>query len=124
MKFINFGSAGAICSIAYGVCAPVLDGNVHRLLSRILAIHASPKAKKVLDLLWAAAEDMVQDSYAPGDVNQALIELGSTVCKVKDPNCESCPLKAGCGAYQELNVCHIIPNYHHLTLLLRVLGPL
>ncbi|KAF8488063.1 DNA glycosylase [Gautieria morchelliformis] len=94
-------SAGAICSIAYGVCAPVLDGNVHRLLSRVLALHASPKAKKTLDLLWDAAEAMVQGSDRPGDVNQALIELGSTVCKVRDPICESCPLNDGCGAHKE-----------------------
>ncbi|KIJ39008.1 hypothetical protein M422DRAFT_68891 [Sphaerobolus stellatus SS14] len=93
-------SAGAICSIAHGLCVPVLDGNVHRLLSRVLAIYASPKAKRTLDLLWAGAEEMVKESGNPGDVNQALIELGSTVCKVKDPICESCPLKAGCGAYQ------------------------
>ncbi|KAF8512661.1 hypothetical protein BU17DRAFT_53907 [Hysterangium stoloniferum] len=94
-------SAGAICSIAYGLCAPVLDGNVHRLLSRVLALHASPKAKRTLDLLWRGAEHMVENSDRPGDVNQALIELGSTVCKVKDPVCQSCPLSAGCAAYEE-----------------------
>lgn len=97
-------SAGAICSIAYGICAPVLDGNVHRLLSRVLALHASPKAKKTLDLLWSAAEAMVEGSDRPGDVNQALIELGSTVCKVRDPICGSCPLSNGCGAYKESRV--------------------
>lgn len=86
------------------MCAPVLDGNVHRLLSRVLALHASPKAKKTLDLLWSAAEAMVEDSSQPGDINQALIELGSTVCKVKDPICGSCPMKDGCGAYKEFNV--------------------
>ncbi|THV07111.1 DNA glycosylase [Dendrothele bispora CBS 962.96] len=105
-------SAGAICSIAYGERVPVLDGNVHRLLSRLLALHASPKAKPTLDVLWRAAEALVQDvgtvssssqvksnSYHPGDINQALIELGSTVCKVKDPLCDSCPLRHRCHAY-------------------------
>jgi len=47
---------------------------------------------------------MVKASGNPGNVNQALIELGSTVCKVKDPICESCPLKVGCGAYHESKV--------------------
>ncbi|KAF8589109.1 DNA glycosylase [Ramaria rubella] len=94
-------SAGAICSIAYGICAPVLDGNVHRLLSRVLALHAPPKAKKTLDLLWGSAETMVEGSDRPGDINQALIELGSTVCRARDPKCESCPIKNGCGAYKE-----------------------
>ncbi|KAJ6484338.1 DNA glycosylase [Mycena vitilis] len=95
-------SAGAICSIAYGENVPVLDGNVNRLLSRFLTLHAPPKAKSTLDVLWSAANAMVQDldgSMHPGDINQALIELGSTVCKVRDPSCESCPLRTWCAAY-------------------------
>ncbi|KAL7284048.1 LOW QUALITY PROTEIN: hypothetical protein ACG7TL_001325 [Trametes sanguinea] len=75
-------SAGAICSIAYNQCVPVLDGNVHRLLSRLLALHAPPKAKQTLDALWAGASAFVEGAERPGDVNQALIELGSTVCKL------------------------------------------
>lgn len=101
-------SAGAICSIAYGEKVPVLDGNVHRLLSRVLALHASPKAKSTLDILWGAATVMVQfeeaDTTSPpqytGDINQALIELGSTVCKVRDPECGTCPIQNWCSAYQ------------------------
>lgn len=71
---------------------------MHRLLSRLLALYAPPKAKQTLDILWAAAAALVEDSARPGDVNQALIELGSTVCKVRDPQCGSCPLRAWCGA--------------------------
>ncbi|PBL00334.1 DNA glycosylase [Armillaria gallica] len=108
-------TAGAVCSIAYGERAPVVDGNVHRLLSRLLALHASPKAATTLNILWAAAtalvqtenrgkaqesdDSMVRNRY-PGDINQALIELGSTVCKVRAPDCEQCPLKSQCAAYQ------------------------
>ncbi|KAM5533579.1 hypothetical protein V8D89_012795 [Ganoderma adspersum] len=92
-------SAGAICSIAYNECVPVLDGNVHRLLSRILALHAPPKAKRTLDILWAGADAFVQDADRPGDLNQALIELGATVCKVRDPSCDACPLQRHCAAY-------------------------
>lgn len=40
----------------------------------------------------------------PGDINQALIELGSTVCRVREPSCETCPLKAWCSAYQEFSL--------------------
>ncbi|OCH93957.1 DNA glycosylase [Obba rivulosa] len=94
-------SAGAICSIAYGQCVPVLDGNVHRVLSRVLALHAPPKAKQTLDILWAAAAAMVEGTACPGDLNQALIELGATVCKVRDPACGSCPLQPWCQAYQK-----------------------
>ncbi|KAG7452096.1 DNA glycosylase [Guyanagaster necrorhizus] len=108
-------TAGAVCSIAYGERVPVLDGNVHRLLCRLLALHAPHKAVTTLNILWAAATTLVQcenhgngqesdDSMVrnryPGDINQALIELGSTVCKVNAPSCGQCPLKSHCTAYQ------------------------
>ena len=76
-----------------------LDGNVHRLLSRVLALYAPPKSKQTLDVLWAGAKAFVIDAERPGDVNQALIELGSTVCKVRDPACRACPLQRWCAAY-------------------------
>ncbi|CAG8674004.1 10335_t:CDS:2, partial [Acaulospora colombiana] len=93
-------SSGAICSIAYGKCVPVLDGNVHRLLSRVLALYASPKAKQVTDMLWDAAEAIVKDASDPGAVNQALIELGSTICTPRDPKCDKCPISSHCNAYK------------------------
>ncbi|KXN89142.1 A/G-specific adenine DNA glycosylase [Leucoagaricus sp. SymC.cos] len=98
-------SAGAICSIAYAERVAVLDGNVHRLLSRLLALHAPPKAKSTLNILWNAAEVMVRkdgtdEMHHPGDINQALIELGSTVCKVREPSCGACPLQPWCLAYK------------------------
>ncbi|PPQ87673.1 hypothetical protein CVT25_011440 [Psilocybe cyanescens] len=122
-------SAGAICSIAYGEQVPVLDGNVHRLLSRFLALHAPPKAKPTLDILWAAAQTMVeiegqsersiattemqesdfQSPQYPGDINQALIELGSTVCKVREPDCKACPLRTWCSAYQKSTTAKELP---------------
>lgn len=77
-----------------------LDGNVSRLVSRLLAIHAPPKSKASLDLLWQGAQVMVEGATCAGDVNQALIELGSTVCKPRDPDCNSCPLQRWCHAYQ------------------------
>ncbi|KAI0318077.1 DNA glycosylase [Amylostereum chailletii] len=100
MPGIGRYTAGAICSIAYNEQAPVLDGNVTRLLSRVLALHAPPKAKTTQDILWAGAEAMVKDCSRAGDLNQALIELGSTVCKPRDPTCGSCPLKSWCKAHQ------------------------
>ncbi|KAF8684106.1 DNA glycosylase [Rhizoctonia solani] len=100
-------TAGAVASIAYGIKAPVLDGNVQRLLSRALALYANPKSKQALDILWGAATVLVEapvntntDSVGalPGNINQALIELGSTVCKPTNPSCGECPLSAGCAA--------------------------
>ncbi|KAI0249749.1 DNA glycosylase [Lactifluus subvellereus] len=93
-------TAGAICSIAFNEQVPVLDGNVSRLISRLLAIHAPPKSKASLDLLWQGAQTMVKGATRAGDVNQALIELGSTVCKPRDPDCNKCPLRQWCHAYQ------------------------
>ncbi|KAF8500208.1 DNA glycosylase [Russula emetica] len=93
-------TAGAICSIAFNEQVPVLDGNVSRLISRLLAIHAPPKSKASLHLLWQGAQVMVEGATCAGDVNQALIELGSTVCKPRDPDCNGCPLQRWCHAYQ------------------------
>ncbi|CAE6422603.1 unnamed protein product, partial [Rhizoctonia solani] len=102
-------TAGAVASIAYGIRAPVLDGNVQRLLSRALALYANPKSKQALDILWGAATVLVEapvnvnpDSPGalPGNINQALIELGSTICRPTAPSCGECPLSAGCAANQ------------------------
>jgi len=100
MPGIGRYTAGAICSIAYNEQVPVLDGNVMRLLSRVLALHAPPKAKATLDLLWAGATSLVKDCACAGNLNQSLIELGSTVCKSRDPSCGGCPIKQWCHAYQ------------------------
>ncbi|KAI0065237.1 DNA glycosylase [Artomyces pyxidatus] len=105
-------TAGAICSIAYNEQVPVLDGNVNRLLSRVLALHSNPKSKTTLDTLWAGADAMVKGSSSPGDVNQALIELGSTVCKPREPACVSCPLKPWCQAYKGTEVAPSSPPHH------------
>ncbi|KIK81555.1 hypothetical protein PAXRUDRAFT_155855 [Paxillus rubicundulus Ve08.2h10] len=93
-------SAGAICSIAYNQCVPVLDGNVIRVMSRFLALYAPPKGKQAQDIMWAGAETFVEGASRPGDINQALIELGSTVCKVRDPSCLDCALRPWCRAYE------------------------
>ncbi|TCD67796.1 hypothetical protein EIP91_011924 [Steccherinum ochraceum] len=103
-------SAGAICSIAYNQCVPVLDGNVHRLLSRFLALHTPPKAKQALDVLWEGAAAMVEGADRPGDTNQALIELGATICKVHDPQCASCPLQPWCTAHARQQAASKVPS--------------
>lgn len=94
-----------------------LDGNVHRLFSRFLVLHAPPKSKATQDILWAAATAMVEHEYDdadhPGDINQALIELGSTICRLRDPCCGDCPLNPWCGAYNKaIRVKHTPPSLH------------
>ncbi|KZV72975.1 DNA glycosylase [Peniophora sp. CONT] len=99
MPGIGRYTAGAICSIAYGEQVPVLDGNVTRLMSRVLAVHAPPKSKQTLDTLWQGAADLVHGCEQAGMLNQALIELGATICKPREPSCGDCPVKSWCTAY-------------------------
>ncbi|KAK3367831.1 DNA glycosylase [Podospora didyma] len=104
-------TAGAISAIVYGHAAPMVDGNVLRVLSRQLGILGDVKTdRRTIDVLWAAADALVKavaqdgDGVAPSDRpgrwGQALMELGSTVCAPK-PNCSQCPITATCRAYAE-----------------------
>ncbi|MEW5741618.1 MAG: A/G-specific adenine glycosylase [Myxococcota bacterium] len=90
-------TAGAVASIAFGLEAPLVDGNVARVLSRLLLIEGEPGDKAREAALWSAAADLVLGPR-PGDLNQALMELGATVCQPSSPMCLLCPLQAGCGA--------------------------
>lgn len=96
-------SAGAIASIAYAKPVPMVDGNVHRVLSRITALYAPQAAKATTKFLWSTAAQLVPQER-PGDFNQALMELGATLCKPREANCASCPLSQWCRAYQEKQV--------------------
>jgi A/G-specific adenine glycosylase len=90
-------TAGAIGSIAFDRREPVVDGNVARVLCRLFAIDTPPQAKKTLDRLWREAERLVQGPR-PGHLNQALMELGATLCSKRAPNCSACPLRSHCRA--------------------------
>ena len=92
-------TAGAIASIAFGVPAPLLDGNVARVLARLFAIEASVDAPATRAELWALAETLV-DPAQPSAWNQGLMELGATVCVPPpgSPRCELCPLAGQCAA--------------------------
>lgn len=90
-------TAGAVASIAFGLEAPLVDGNVARVLSRLLLIEGAPGDKAREAALWSAAGDLVVGAR-PGDLNQALMELGATVCLPSSPMCLLCPVQAGCGA--------------------------
>ncbi|XP_071897830.1 adenine DNA glycosylase isoform X2 [Anas platyrhynchos] len=90
-------TAGAIASISYGQATGVVDGNVIRVLCRLRCIGADPSSPAVIDRLWAMANALV-DRSRPGDFNQALMELGATVCTPKAPLCGECPVKQHCRA--------------------------
>ncbi|KAF0852162.1 mitochondrial adenine DNA glycosylase [Andalucia godoyi] len=96
-------TAGAVASIAYGEPAPVVDGNVLRVYSRLFAIGDDIKAPATVKKFWALAGKLVH-SQRPGDFNQSLMELGAVVCVPKQPACMRCPVKSLCRAYASAEV--------------------
>ncbi len=99
-------TAGAIASIAQNESAPLVDGNVERVVSRLTANPAS--AKSLTDAAWKWAESQLLPSHpayeSPGDWNQTLMELGATVCKPLNPLCGSCPVQPWCQAFADEQV--------------------
>ena len=93
-------TAGAIASIAFDRREPLVDGNVARVLARLFAVEEDVKSAAGQKRLWQLAADLVPDQ-APGDFNQALMELGATLCAPAAPRCAACPLAASCRAHQE-----------------------
>ena len=86
-------TAAAVASIAFGEAVPVLDGNVERVLSRYVALSEDPKRRAHRNTLLALAAEIL-DRERPGESNQAMMELGATVCTPRRPQCGSCPIAA------------------------------
>ena len=93
-------TAGAIASMAFDRQEPLVDGNVARVLARVFAVEEDVKSAAGQNRLWQLAADLVP-SEAPGDFNQALMELGATLCAPAAPRCAGCPLAADCRAHRE-----------------------
>jgi A/G-specific adenine glycosylase len=83
-------TAGAVASIAFGRREPAVDGNARRVLSRLFDLEAPTPGE-----LGRLAGELVTTDR-PGDLNQALMELGARVCRPRSPDCQSCPLRASC----------------------------
>ena len=92
-------TAGAIASIAFNKPAPILDGNVIRVLCRLFCIDGNPKDTAVKKRLWELADALVHTKH-PGDFNEAMMELGAMVCTPFNPLCPSCPLMKTCEAFK------------------------
>lgn len=95
IKGIGRYTLGAILSAAWNDPLPILDGNVIRVLSRLFRVDGAPDRSATLKVLWCLAEEVLP-AGRPGDFNQALMDLGATVCKPTGPRCEECPLAAVC----------------------------
>jgi A/G-specific adenine glycosylase len=91
-------TAGAIASIAFGLDEPVLDGNVRRVLSRLFDVIEPAKSLAGEKRLWELAAAHLPAGQA-GEFNQALMDLGATICTPRDPACAQCPLAAMCQAF-------------------------
>ncbi|HSN92416.1 MAG TPA: A/G-specific adenine glycosylase [Anaeromyxobacteraceae bacterium] len=95
-------TAGAVASIAFAIPAPAVDGNAARVLSRLFLVEGDPAAAGTARRLRALAADLVaagEGARRPGDLNQALMELGATLCG-RAPSCGRCPLAPTCGALE------------------------
>ena len=91
-------TAGAIASIAFDQPVPAVDGNVIRVVSRLTGIRENVGIPSVRRALEAQAAAIVP-SDRPGDFNQAMMDLGATICTPGTPSCEKCPLQALCDAF-------------------------
>lgn len=89
-------TAGGILSAAYNQPLSILDGNVKRVLSRLLALQIPPN--KAIKSLWSVSSELL-DPDNPRDFNQALMDLGATLCTPKKPACLLCPWQIHCSAY-------------------------
>ncbi len=107
-------TAGAILSLAHHQREAILDGNLVRIFSRLYALDFLPtESKDSLKNYWDYARDVANSPKAYMH-NEALMELGRTVCKVKNPDCASCPLQNACHAHIEKRVAEYPPSKKHL----------
>jgi len=93
-------TAGAMASIAFGLDEPVLDGNVERVLCRVFRVRSTLKEAATQKKLWKLARELMPLGRA-GHFNQALMDLGATVCTPRKPGCPRCPLRNLCLAHQK-----------------------
>jgi A/G-specific adenine glycosylase len=122
-------TTGAIASQAFDLPAALVDGNVARVLSRLYAIEVDVKRGDGLARTWKLAESLVVGDR-PGALNNALMELGATVCVPREPRCMLCPVRGACrarrdGRERELPVATtkpIRPRVREIAAVLRVRG--
>lgn len=118
-------TAGAIASIAFGLDTATLDGNVRRVFARVFDVAEPADSSVGAAALWALAEQHLPAGRA-GDYNQALMDLGATVCLPRNPTCPLCPLRRLCqaraGGFQEQRpVLKPKPEVPHYTVTAAVL---
>ncbi len=98
LKGVGPYTAAAIASIAFSISVPAIDGNVLRVSSRLFTIKEPIDKRSTWKTIEKQLLDII-DSEHPGDFNQAMMELGSLICKPQNPQCEHCPVSDHCTAY-------------------------
>lgn len=96
---IGRSTAGAILSLSMQISAPILDGNVKRVLTRTHAIQGYPGIAEVAEQLWEIAE-IYTPTKRVAEYNQAMMDIGAIICTRSQPQCQKCPLQKICLAYQ------------------------
>jgi A/G-specific adenine glycosylase len=92
-------TAGAIASIAFRRKAPIVDGNVARIVARIFGIAQPAGSGALMREAWVRAEELVKACRNPRDFNQGLMELGALTCTPRNPSCSRCPVSKFCFAF-------------------------
>lgn len=100
LKGIGPYTAGAISSIAFEIPEPAIDGNVMRVVSRLFCIEADIAKASSRNIFDEAMRKIISQDQ-PGDFNQAMMDLGSSICTPTSPQCELCPIQNFCQAYRE-----------------------
>ncbi|MDA1372725.1 MAG: A/G-specific adenine glycosylase [Proteobacteria bacterium] len=100
---IGKSTAGAIAALSMNIRAPILDGNVKRVLTRAFAIEGWPEQTRIKHRLWEIAASLTPNARVP-DYTQAMMDLGATVCTRSRPACNQCPLSADCEAFNQVRI--------------------
>ena len=135
-------TAGAIASVAWNARAPIVDGNVARVVARLFAIDAPLGSTNLMRGAWLRAEELVAVCKKARNFNQGLMELGALICTPRKPACLLCPVRAHCAAFaagmveelprpkakkatRELRVpLYLVTDGHGRVLMRRESGPL
>ncbi|MGB0645918.1 MAG: A/G-specific adenine glycosylase [Bradymonadia bacterium] len=111
LKGVGAYTCGAVMSIAFGRPEAIVDGNVERVFSRVFLVEEDIRLSSTKKKFWTLAQDWVvnlTEGEQPGDLNQAVMELGALVCLPKSPRCTECPLQVHCRAFN-LDRVHGLP---------------
>ena len=96
-------TAGAICCFAFGQRTPILDTNVQRVLERVFVRRYASRPSAMQKRLWRLAEEVLPRGTEAWVINQAMMDLGATVCAARNPRCAQCCLRP---------ICHAAPTFH------------